>query len=208
VVEYTQQSEAGLDLGLAPLLLLLIGVKMKTRIYIDVDGVLNALPRRGTTTMAISEKTGWDEYRSARINGYVITWATGLVNSLNSLAEQEDIELVWVTTWRDLARTHIAPGIGLNGQDWRFLTDGGEATGHLWGTPGQTWWKLTAVRDDVRQDPVDRIIWIDDDLPLHTDAIEWALERGVTLVTPELSYGLTLSDVEGISEIVGALNEA
>lgn len=175
---------------------------MTTRIYVDVDGVLNALHPYGHTPAQIAEASGWEEWRSERIMGYIITWSVELIKELNNLAAREDIEFVWLTTWRGEACSKLSPILELDGQQWRFLTDGGEATGRLWGVPGGAWWKLAEIRKDVRHDPVDHIIWIDDDLPLHPDALQWASERGVVTVAPSKNYGLTRTELDGILDIV------
>lgn len=178
---------------------------MTTRIYIDVDGVLNAFHPRKSSPEEIAEASGWKDWRSARIAGFVITWSVELIKELNDLASREDVEFVWLTTWRDQARYELSPILELDGQGWRFLTDGGEATGRLWGNPGGPWWKLNVIRDDVRRDPVDNIIWIDDDLPLYGDALQWASERGVVTVAPSEKYGLTRTELDDILDIINVV---
>jgi len=178
---------------------------MKTRIYIDVDGVLNAFHPRSKSPEEIAEASGWSSWKSKRVNGYVITWSEELVDELNALAARDDIEFVWLTTWRDEARTQISPALLLDGHNWRFLTDGGEATGALWGKPNGPWWKLEVVREDVIRDPVDNIVWIDDDLPLYPEALEWASERGVVAVAPSQFYGLTREDLDDILKVVNVV---
>lgn len=178
---------------------------MTTRIYVDVDGVLNALHPHGMSPEEIAEASGWKDWHSRRIAGYVITWSRELIDELNKIAERKDVEFVWLTTWRGMANTEISPNLLLKGEDWRFLTDGGEATGMLWGQPEGPWWKLNEIREDVRRDPVDNIIWIDDGLPLHPDALSWASERGVVTVAPSVKFGLTRSDLDGILEIVNVV---
>jgi len=117
----------------------------RTRLYLDVDGVLNA-----------QMPMGWGRLGNgyARVDGveYKIRWAPAMIDALRSL----DVELVWCTTWRDNAKVSLAPLIGW-GEHGRVL--------HPW--EEDVWpsidWKFPAIQDDQKASP-SRFIWIDDEI--------------------------------------------
>jgi len=87
---------------------------MKTTIYLDVDGVLNAVSKKSPTLTA----TGWGEWKTAPVNGWPILWAPELITALNELAAREDVTFKWLTTWTDDAAKVLSPAIGIEGQEW------------------------------------------------------------------------------------------
>jgi hypothetical protein len=70
---------------------------------VDVDGVLNAFRAVHSTPYL----------RTAEANGYPITFNPRWGADLLALAARTKAELVWCTTWQDLANEHIAPLVGL-----------------------------------------------------------------------------------------------
>lgn len=163
---------------------------MNTRIYIDVDGVLNAF----NMSKWFKPSTGlWSsEYDTTIVLGYRITFNHELIDTLNELDELDNVEFVWLTTWTDSAPLHLAPAIGLD-NSWRVLkTD--DAAPVYPGDRGATgWWKFGAIKDDLVERPVDQFVWIDDELVNRYGAKEWAMEE-----YPETSLLLSPDDTEGL----------
>lgn len=164
---------------------------MTVDIYLDVDGVINAV----TDTIP---DWGWDcepqifKYRHA----FTITVAPPLVQRLNSLAARRDVQFHWLTTWLRDAPSVLCDEIGLCGQDWPVLGEydyrGGDRK-----MSDTSWWKGHAV---IREAGTNPLIWIDDDLRFDIDAIKWCIEQGdrVLGIAPRTEVGLTLQHLDGI----------
>lgn len=167
---------------------------MSTTIYLDVDGVINAI-RNGTPSQ---KRTGFKEFRREVVRGFQIQYAQELVDQLNVLAERDDVTICWLTTWEEHAAQELAPALGLNGQHWEVLT--GDV--HAW--QGRNWWKLNAIRDHVGEHQPDLAIWIDDDIKLEREALYWIAEtNGVIAYSPDPLDGLTREDMDSIISEVG-----
>lgn len=99
------------------------------RIYLDVDGVLNAywysgwvqddggVP--GVPKWAVGEASDW---KQAVVDGYVMTWRPALVEQLNNLVADGLGEIVWLTTWGSRAADVVDGIAGVMGLgEWRAL---------------------------------------------------------------------------------------
>jgi hypothetical protein len=178
------------------------------RIYLDVDGVLNAVRARFPS----ETESGWseDSWRLQEINGFPIRWSTELVDELNTLVA-DGAEIRWLTTWCELAGEMIAPALGLKGgEDW-LLTDGVTTDLRMMADFGRRgWWKLDAFERDAA-DLVEnggKAVWLDDDHAherinsydgLRSRLVE-DLGRGgqLLLFAPFTDTGLTRKDLESI----------
>jgi hypothetical protein len=162
---------------------------MKTTIYLDVDGVLNAVSKR-TPSLKIS---GWDNWETKPVNGWPILFSPDMIAALNDLAQHPDVTFKWLTTWEDDAAKVLSPAIGINGQDWEVLH------GDQHGWRGRDWWKLHAIRDDAATSEGQRFVWIDDDISAEWGAIDWIKSRGdVLAISPSAAQGLTRDDLDQI----------
>jgi len=171
---------------------------MSTTIYLDVDGVLNAVSKKSPTLAS----TGWDEWKTAPVNGWPILWAPALINVLNELAAREDVTFKWLTTWQDDAAKVLSPAIGINGQDWPVLH------GDQHGWRGREWWKLEAIRADVEASAPGKFIWIDDDLSMEGVAIVWLDGQAAGLgISPFMVEGLTRDNVAQITNYINQASE-
>jgi hypothetical protein len=164
---------------------------MTTTIYLDVDGVLNAVTRHVPTT------TGWAEYARRKVNSFPIMFAPALIEALNELAARDDVTIKWLTTWEHDAANDLSPALGINGKDWEVLT-GDQDAWH-----GAGWWKLEAIRADVEATTPDKFFWIDDDLGAELPALDWVATRpeGVG-ITPNMRHGMTTEHVDWIRAAV------
>lgn len=167
----------------------------RTIIYLDVDGVINAI-RNGTPSQ---KRTGFKDFRRVIVRGFQIQYAQELIDQLNALADHEDVTICWLTTWEEQAPKELAPALGINGQNWEVLT--GDV--HAW--QGRNWWKLNAIRDHVGEHQPDLAIWIDDDIKLEREALYWVAEtEGVMAISPDALDGLLQSDLDHIHENIEA----
>lgn len=167
---------------------------MTTTIYLDVDGVLNAVSKR-TPSLKI---TGWDDWTIKRVGRWPIHHSPAMIAELNALAARDDVTFKWLTTWEDDAAKVLSPAIGLNGQDWEVL----HGDQHAW--RGANWWKLQAIRADVEAG-AGNFIWIDDDISAEDHAIDWALSRDdVLTLSPSSTQALTLEDLNFAKSFIAA----
>lgn len=178
---------------------------MTTNIYIDVDGVLNALPY-DEEHFEVWPRESW---REEKLNNFPITWSVDLVAALNDIAAREDVTFKWLTTWCELAQEHIAPGLQLVGAEKWAVTDDTRSGEAVWQNSfNSEWWKLRALKRDleVNGEP-DKIVWIDDDHGYYgTYRSNWAIERTqneqLLVVQPRTSLGLTPAHIEDILEFI------
>lgn len=163
----------------------------KPRLLLDVDGVLNAVPFDSR-----SRRNPWPDYQRSRVNGFTIWWSPSMVARLVALSER--VEVLWLTTWEDLAPLHIAPALGLPAWDLAGRDPNvHEVTG---------WWKFDVARDLYERD-LRPFIWIDDDFAFWRPANEWmeGLPRGVGVaIAPTSEYGITPTHLDLIEAFLGA----
>lgn len=163
----------------------------KTRMYLDVDGCINAFgyadaPESpwGAGSSGVAS-TGGDVGWSLG-TAYKIHWYQAMIEELRNL----DIELVWLTTWRNAAPISIGTLINW-GQQARVLhpIDGVSRFPSIY-------WKYEALLQDQKEDPSD-FIWIDDELnhlPLLDDNSD-TFDRGL-LITPKPEDGISQRSVK------------
>lgn len=148
----------------------------RVHVYLDVDGVLNAVTSKRTPAW------GWGESEVVKVNGFQIRYSPAMIARLNALAES--VQFFWLTTWLSDAPRLLCPQLGLDGEAWPVL-DAEEP-------PGAPWWKLTAIRDHVNATAPEQVFWIDDDISFDHMAKEWiAAEPRVTGISPRTDVGLT-----------------
>jgi hypothetical protein len=168
---------------------------MTTTIYLDVDGFINAIGR----THPEHKHTGFSEYRNIMANSYQIAYAPELIAALNELAARDDVTIKWLTTWEHDAAKILSPLIGLNGENWEVLT------GDLHAWVGKDWWKYIAIRADTENLVDANVIWIDDDLSLEREALNWVNRfDNVHAFSPFAKHGLTAEELTRIRALVEA----
>lgn len=136
-----------------------------TRLYLDVDGVINA-----------SMPIGWGKTRDGQAGGYTIRWAPALLNALVDLG----VEIVWTTTWQEHAVTKLAPLLGF-GSEFRYLSPPTQFVDWPWPSIE---WKNAAIILDQAAHP-EPFIWVDDELhpPYVAHDVEGGLLIGVSPYT-------------------------
>lgn len=162
---------------------------MKTTIYLDIDGVLNAVALRTPSP----KFSGWQDWESKIVNRWRFQYSKDMVSTLNDLSERPGITFKWLTTWGYAAPHILCPAIGINGKGWEVIS----SEQHCW--RGHDWWKLQAIQEDAKSSKGQRFIWIDDEISAEIESIEWAQARDdVLAISPSTVQGLTRAHVEQI----------
>jgi hypothetical protein len=154
---------------------------MKPYLFIDVDGVLNTSPRPGTVRYSAL--------------GYILNLDPHDGHRLLEFADR--YELVWATTWKDLANVHIAPKVGLPELPWvewsnRYPT----VRTH----PSNVMVKTFEVIKYANGRP---FAWLDDDL-MRYDIKELRKCKSLPIVV-DAKRGITDAQLEKLEEWVKAL---
>jgi hypothetical protein len=187
-----------------------------TRLYLDVDGVINAIPAAQDRV----ERTGWSDWDSTWVgldNGgrYWITWALGFLDALHTIDKRDDVEIVWLTTWRTAAVTKLSPALGINGTHWHVADDDVvDRVAHGYMPMGFSdygwWWKASAIAGHLDKNPVDQVVWLDDDHNVFSDAVKFVHDRfqdtDFLMITPDTRYGVTQEDVARITNFIDGLD--
>lgn len=169
---------------------------MIRRIYLDIDGVLNAFGAEGLPgawPRYITEKIDlvWDDDSpSMRVTTNA---APEVLESIRSWHER-GVEIVHMTTWARNARLFdVRYGLPV----FESLTPHGNGSflDHE---------KLPAVHEHMLVHPADYVAWVDDYLvpQISPDALRWAERHGVRAVAPEGALGLRRTDLERIESIL------
>lgn len=168
---------------------------MKPLWLLDVDGVINAL---ASHVVKARHKHPDGQWLSKRLfppgfdHGLVVIWDARVTRFIRDISSEVDV--MWLTTWVDLAPTLLAPAIGL--PDFPVLG----AQDDVILSP-KTWWKLPlAQRASLDRD----IIWTDDDLQFETPAREWlsGFPGRQLAIAPDYKRGLTPEHLDRIREFV------
>lgn len=159
---------------------------MKAYLLLDVDGVLNPSASRNWL-----DNSKFVKRNTTVSNGFTypvwINRAHG--KQLVDLCADNNLELVWCTTWENEANEFIGPRLGLPelpviNFGWNAIT-----------------WKFGAVLDYVQNKP---LAWFDDDFQLHHKYRDWFLEmRGdiPTLLHEVIpATGLIDEDFDAVAE--------
>ncbi|XVV07074.1 HAD domain-containing protein [Actinosynnema sp. CA-248983] len=164
-------------------------------LMLDVDGPLNpcaAKPSKrpaGYRTFRYTRSGGWHTGRDARRYRGLRVWLNPAHGpALRALAADTGLELVWATTWLDLANELVAPAIGLPELPVVRFPDLDRERG--WPPDGE--WKWRAVAAYAAGRP---LAWFDDELDAWSAARgAFDLERGgapTRLCTVDPRRGLT-----------------
>ena len=162
----------------------------KARLYLDVDGVVNAW----------HADRSWGDMSEgdAGPSGggvFTIKWSPTMIEELKAL----DLEIVWLTTWRDYAE----PLIG-------GLTGVGVGSRHIDPLDGYTtfpsiMWKTRALIQDQIDNPMP-FVWADDEINLRQ--INVAKEHGSLALVIDENRGITPEHIQQIKAFLDSLPEA
>lgn len=162
------------------------------RIYLDVDGVINASlsgsPQHwGANRTGVALADGYE---------YQIDWAPDMIAEL---ADIENVEIVWTTTWRNDAPGAISPLIGAWG-DARVLHPKRDPEQPTPREPS-IYWKATAIFEEQAEEP-GPFIHIDDEISHYPQWKSMGEALGGLLISPNPHYGITKKHIEAIKEYV------
>jgi len=157
----------------------------KTRLLLDVDGCLNFFGGR-TALDKDNFELPWPTREEAVVRGYTIVWSPDMLAALDAL----DLEIVWLTTWRESAVNDLAPVLGW-GADFRVLHPLPEDE-WMYQTVASIKWKLPALLADQEADP-SPFIWVDDEVGMK-EAVE-ATRIGGRAIAPNPYLGITESNI-------------
>ena len=158
----------------------------KVRLYLDVDGVINAWWAKEVWPTqnqgdAVADNGTW-----------TIKWSPEMIAELEAM----DFDLVWTTTWRQQAPASIAPLIGY-GRTARWL----DPTVNTRLMHSSIQWKRIAVAEDQANDP-SPFIWIDDEILAYDSS--WALDHGGYAFAPHDRFGISPKAIEKMKRYIAA----
>lgn len=156
------------------------------RLYLDVDGVINAWsPTRSPDPSDL-------RYRRVRAAGTIVTYRPVVVDAINALSRAGVVEVNWLTTWNARDRSELVPALGFD--EFRGLTREPE---------NGLWWKTAAILADFKERGPAPFIWADDDLTVfeYDNLTEHLIERDqmvpVAPICPvEPGLGLSNDDLD------------
>lgn len=166
----------------------------KTIVYIDFDGVINAINH-----MPPIGQSGWfGQWSREKVKGYQIIWSHQFVEELRTLSERPDVTIKWLTTWTHEAVSLLAPALGV-GVDWEVLGSDDSDMEDF-----ENWWKLEALVLDINTHSPDKFVWIDDDIPFEKNVIPtlFPLDAEWKCLAPKTSIGCTRAEFEGILDFI------
>jgi hypothetical protein len=155
----------------------------RTVLLLDVDGVLSpflAEPPDYFTDWQEPENFGFHAPLSKQMADRITSWG---------------VEIVWLTTWEGLANELIAPIFGWDEKETIFRTR------EDWdGDFG--WWKASAAKQWLKDNPVDLLLWFDDDLSEHRRSVANLPipEDKRLLLSPDRGPGLTPDDLDRVEK--------
>lgn len=183
---------------------------MKPKLFLDIDGVINVLPKSEGNLNKRPHLRVWGEWKTFVMDGYMITYSPELITHLNRISQKAD--MVWLTTWNEEASRDFAPAVGLNifpfvapeGRDDAWYSG---ALSFNW-LPENRWWKLNAVLEHLHSEDVP-FIWVDDYLRSHTKQLlkrkmKVSGKSGLMLI-PFQNIGMTPEHINQIDEFIDGI---
>lgn len=182
---------------------------MHAVMFLDVDGVVNALARAATRRLVPTQVPG------PMGREWIVHLAPPVLARLARVLDSDIVRPRWLTTWGSLARDHLAPAAGLPdiehepSPETLFLTRQ-DAFRRYCLKPStspddqRTWWKTALVLDHTATDPVAPLIWVDDEITQRErEAVQEALQGTPSLLlAPQRERGLTPGDLDQIEDFL------
>lgn len=153
----------------------------QTRLYLDVDGAINADEPPFTDVKSTRVQI---EYGGGMMSRMPLTWAPEVVAELDALRDEFNVELVWLSTWNEMhaSMTRLAPALdGLFGG--RAIMD----IDAISADRGRGWWKAQSIIADQDMSPAP-YIWVDDEAVMAHGGMVADATAGVPSLTLTTVY--------------------
>ena len=166
----------------------------RPRLYLDVDGVINAFYTGETQSKPWPEES----YRKEPAMGHHIRWSADMIDALNQVILAHGVELVWTTTWKRHALNRIAPMVGLPAT--RFI-DADEK----YSDSSTIQWKGRAVTHEQSIEMVP-FVWVDDDH--DAPSVRSATILKGLAIRPDPWFGITPDHIKQMHEYYASVTNS
>lgn len=152
----------------------LLGSGVSKVVVLDFDGVVNPFTLVGsgkkyypTNHLVYVPNPYFIEGSEDETVDYPIRWSDSLVSEINSLVQEEDTALVWLTTWKQYAGT-LSKMVGIKPSGQQFYLDfGNDGESHPSQSdkkPAMENWLSgsTVLQSEPVSDHVVKVVWVDD----------------------------------------------
>lgn len=135
----------------------------------DIDGTVNVNGRGShwkgewvTSVVTRSEMPSLFEGLPDKFQQFPLRVNQELLEAMVELDSHPEVSNAWLTAWETEACTVFSPKFNFqNGEKWfSFVAPDGSFS--LDPVEGSVWWKTTAVREFLKENPDTRLIWVDD----------------------------------------------
>jgi Swiss Army Knife RNA repair-like protein len=172
-------------------------MKMQPVILLDVDGVLNAIARKGDPAVWPEWKSG---YARAGDGVWPILWSPAVAAFFREVHASGAAEIRWHTTWQhaavEIERLLDLPALAVaEAPEYHDRRFGAMAIRE--GKP--PWWKHPAAERVVLEEKR-QLIWLDDDLRWELQRYDTTSLSGALLICPKQHIGLTPAHLKMIEE--------
>jgi hypothetical protein len=182
----------------------------KARLYLDVDGVLNADHPQfnlfGATDSPDANKKFVINVKAGGglVNSYPMTFSPVVVKQLDAFRDLYKVELVWLSTWNENLEVLRLPAKfgGLEGgRVLHGVIDRYSKTTRAW-----TKWKADALLSDQKGDNLP-FVWVDDEaVDCHASTVDKALpDVSKLFLAPRAYHGLTTTNLDTIEDFLKTL---
>ena len=203
---------------------------VRTFLLLDFDGVINILQRTGLNERDLStlfpvEKVEnhpnpfYDEAANAALDRhdpfvriepthYALGWSGEMVAGLSTLALRDDVQVIWLTTWRE-HMLDVCARIGLiSARPMVYLPWGQVKDSPQWEKIDAAVTYFTAVNDTVPYGENVKVAWVDDQVIVSETIRENPLGDDLSfeqqcLIGPDPSSGLNRAEMADLTAFVG-----
>lgn len=169
------------------------------RIYCDVDGVLALFIHSYEGTYADFDALGNSKAEVMFERAYgapfiaALRWNSEIISAVGELSRRDDVDFVWLTSWRDQAPTHLD-------SLWNIESKGYVPWQQKFSDFNHTF-KCIGLEAIEKESP-SRFVWIDDFAiqSHHIERLEKSHRDNFLTIVPENKVGLTLEHLSLITE--------
>jgi hypothetical protein len=165
-------------------------IRMKPMMFLDFDGVLNALMRPLAAYPA--DGVFWPDRTAVTYPaGYAPTpihWSSELVDRIRALIIEDRVSFTWLTTWQNYVETELVPALGIADAADKMAVEPWMRHGEVNQFDG----KSSAVRRFLTARADTPVVWVDDEIASRT-AADWIglPDRTVLAVRPDPEVGIS-----------------